>query len=92
LAKKIALLELNIRQFCRKSDHNIGFLRKTPIFSAENLPKSQKIMIITSVPGQRIRDLSGFRLFSASVVGEQLQVEPHGDLWGRFYETVAAVI
>jgi hypothetical protein len=34
----------------QKFDHNIGFLRKTPIFSAESRQKMDKIAIITSTP------------------------------------------
>jgi glycerol-3-phosphate dehydrogenase len=32
-------------------DHNISFLAKNAIFSAKNCRKSQKIVIITSTPG-----------------------------------------
>jgi hypothetical protein len=34
----------------QKIDHNIGFLRETPIFSQKIGTKPQKIVIITSTP------------------------------------------
>jgi hypothetical protein len=34
-----------------KLDHNIGFREKREVFFAENWQKSEKIVIITSIPG-----------------------------------------
>jgi hypothetical protein len=42
----------NFAKKLQNLDHNIWFLRKTTIFSAKNWQKSQKIVIITSTPGQ----------------------------------------
>jgi hypothetical protein len=58
LVKKIALLLLTLQLvFVKKIDHSIVlFFRNTPFFSRK-LAKTQKIVIVTSVP-----DLAIFRL------------------------------
>jgi hypothetical protein len=46
----LAFFAQTTANFYKKSYNYIGFLRKTPIFFAENWQKSQKIAIITSTP------------------------------------------
>jgi hypothetical protein len=49
-AKILAFFAQTTVTFCKKIDHNIGFLEKRHFF-AENWQKSQKIVIIPSTPG-----------------------------------------
>jgi hypothetical protein len=50
VAKILAFFAQTTVTFCKKIDHNIGFLEKRHFF-AENWQKSQKIVIIPSTPG-----------------------------------------
>jgi hypothetical protein len=52
LAKKLAFLTQNKRQFCRKSDHNIGIKEKRQFFRR----KSPKIVIITLLSCQLAKE------------------------------------
>jgi hypothetical protein len=41
--ENIDVFDQTAATFCKKIDHNIVFLRKTPIFSLKNWQKSQKL-------------------------------------------------
>jgi hypothetical protein len=43
LAKKIAIFELNKRQFCRKCDHNIDFCEKRQFFPLKIAKNRRKL-------------------------------------------------